>query len=91
MTAWLIGGVWAAVLVLAPFVGRLIRTGRRDPAGPPVMWDHSGDAWDRNRDGTYRPRGRNSDGHLQHQDYDDVDQAFGPITLTPPAEQDPTT
>lgn len=86
MTGWLIGGLWAAALVLAPFVGRLIRNGRRS-SGPPTVWDRNGDPWDRNPNGTYRLRGRNSDGHLQAMDLDDLIEAFGPITLEPPAER----
>ena len=88
MTGWLIGGIWLVALTLIPFVGRAIRNNRRH-SGPAVIWDRDSDPWDRNPNGTYRLRGCNYDRHLQHQDLDDVDQIFGPITLDPPAGQDP--
>lgn len=93
MTALWIGvGLWViAMAVLAPLVGRLIRNGRRGEPGPPVVWDGSGDQWNRNHDGTYRLAAENSDGRLQAMSLDDIEQAFGSVTLQPPAEQDPTT
>lgn len=90
MTAWLAGGLWAAALVLTPFVGRLIYTGRRHRHTPPVVWDRDGDPWDRDRHGTYHLRGENSDHLLEAWTYDEIDQAFGPVTLEPPTGQDPT-
>lgn len=89
---WLAGG-FAVLLVVGivfgPLIGRLIRHGSlRD--GPPVVWDGTGDPWDRNTDGTYRLRATNSDGHLQSMSLDDIEQAFGSVSLDPPAGQDPT-
>jgi len=86
--------VWALVLwaigmcVLAPLVGIALRRSRRHLTGSQVIWDRNRDPWDRNPNGTYRLRAENSDGHLQAMDLDDVEQAFGPTTSEPPAEQD---
>ena len=74
-----------ALLFLVPKVGRRLRRARRID-GPPILWDRDGDPWDRNPDGTYRLRDTNSDRLLQAMDEHDLEQAFGPLTLTAPVE-----
>ena len=86
MTGWLIGGIWLVALTLIPFVGRAIRNNRRH-SGPAVIWDRDSDPWDRNPNGTYRLRDTNSDRLLQAMDEHDLEQAFGPLTLTAPPSQ----
>lgn len=65
---------------------RALRT-VHDTEFPPVLWDGTGQPWDRNPDArTYRQRAENSDGYLQDWTREQIDRVWGRTSAIDPAE-----
>jgi len=89
---WLLLFLLLVGVVIGWFViraARTIRAAQVDVAErPEVVWDKDGFPWRLKANGRYRLADENTDGCFDDWPLDAVDRVFGPVTTTPPDQNE---